>query len=101
MRYNSNMQTDFVNPQRPAMQKEIAVYEELHPELVEQLLGQSVAIDQGRMIDHDVDLVTLHDRISLHYAGEVILCRKVQSTPKPVLFMRSPRLERSSIKFAL
>lgn len=80
------------NPQRGAMKAEIAAYEAMHVELVKQYLGQYVAMHQGRLIDHDVDPVALHQRIAEKYAGKVVLSRKVQKDAAPVLHMRSPRL---------
>lgn len=85
-----------VNPQRGAMDAEIVAYEAMHGELVEQFLGQYVAIYQGELIDRDVDPVILHQRLEEHYPGKIVLCRKVQKEATPVLNMRSPRIERRS-----
>jgi hypothetical protein len=57
----------------------------MHSELVRQFLGQYVAIYQGQVIDHDVDPVALHQRISTRYGGKVVLSRKVQKESKPLL----------------
>jgi len=81
------------HPNRAAMKKEIAVYKALHPELVQKYLGQYVAIYQGKLVDHDADPVTLHQRVIQKYSGKVVLSRKVQKDAEPVLYMRSPRLE--------
>jgi hypothetical protein len=83
-----------VNPNREAMKKEIVAYEELHTELALKYLGEYVAIYQGKLADHDLDPVALHQRITAKYPNKVVLSRRVQSDPKPVLQMRSPRLER-------
>ncbi len=82
------------NPQRGAMKLEIAAYEAMHADLMEQFLGQYVAIYQGKLVDHDADPVALHQRITTKYSGHVVLSRKVQRQATPVLVMRSPKLER-------
>jgi hypothetical protein len=84
------------NPNRAAMKKEIAAYKTIHAELVKKYLGQYVALYQGKLVAHDADPVALHRRITAKYPGEVVLCRKVQEEAEPVLYMRSPRLERLS-----
>lgn len=83
-----------VNAHRATMQREIAAYVEMHPTLVENYLGQYVAVYQGRLVDHDPDAVALHHRITAAYPGEVVLRRQVQREATPVLRMRSPKLER-------
>lgn len=83
-----------VNPNREAMKKEIAAYEKMHTDLAQKYLGEYVAIYQGKLVDHDPDPVALHQKLTAKYPNKVILSRRVQSDPKPVLQMRSPRLER-------
>ena len=82
-----------VHPNRTAMKKEIAAYTAMHPELVDQYLGQYVALYQGRVVAHDADPVVLHRHITANYPEKVVLCRQVQKEAEPVLNMRSPRLE--------
>ena len=82
-----------VNPQRTAMKREIEAYKAMHPELVKNYLGQYVAVYQGKLIDHDPDLVALHQRITAKYPHKTILSRLVQNEAEPILRMRSPRLE--------
>ena len=84
------------NAERVAMKAEIAAYEAMHADLVKTYLGQYVAIYHGKLVDHDVDPVLLHQRIEQHYPGETVLSREVQKEPSRVLYMRSPRLERLS-----
>ena len=78
------------------MKKEIAAYQNIHSHLVQEYLGQYVAIYQGELVDHDPDPVSLHRRVIRKYPDQVVLSRKVQTDPEPVLYMRSPRLERLS-----
>ena len=82
------------NAERVAMKAEIAAYEAMHADLVKTYLGQYVAICHGKLIDHDVDPVVLHQRITQKYPGKTVLSRKVQQDAAPVLHMRSPRIER-------
>lgn len=83
-----------VHPQRTAMKKETAAYKTLHTDLVQNYLGQYVAIYEGNLVDHDADPLMLHQRVQEKYPGKVVLSRKVQREAEPVLHMRSPRLER-------
>ena len=48
------------HPGRAEMKKEVATYQNLHPEHFKQYLGRYVVIFQGKLVDHDDDLVALH-----------------------------------------
>lgn len=78
-----------------AMEEEIAAYEELHPELVSEHLGQYVAIYEGRVVDFDNDRLALRQRIHETYPNEVVLVRQVKPTLPAPLHIRSPRLRRT------
>ena len=78
------------------MQKEIAAYLQLHPQLVPAFLGQYVAVYEGQVVDYDTDPAALHKRIKAKFLNKVVLSRKVTTDPEPILHMRSPRLERLS-----
>ena len=84
-----------IHPQRTQMLKEIAAYKQMHPQLVEQYLGQYVAIYQGKLIDHDTNSEALHLRIRASYPDKIILQRKVERDADPVLHFRSPRIIRA------
>lgn len=84
------------NPQRDAMEAEINAYEAMHPMLRREFSGQYVAIYQGEVVDHDIDPVALHERIMSRYPDKIVLCRKVQEDPAPLIHIRSPRLEQRS-----
>lgn len=81
------------HPQRPAMLRETAVFERLHPQLKAHYLGQYVAITKGELVDHDGDGVALLHRIRVAYPNQVVLCRKVEETAVVELHFRSPRFE--------
>lgn len=82
-----------IHPNRAAMKKEIAAYQAMHTKLVEQYLGEYVALYQGEVVAHNVDPVALHRHVTEIYPEKVVLCRQVQKDAEPVLNMRSPRLE--------
>jgi hypothetical protein len=81
-----------VDPRRPAMLREVEAYHRLHPELLVKYRGKFVAIHQGQLLDHDPDPVALLKRTSAGWPNQVVLIRKVESTPETTLVMRSPRL---------
>ncbi|MBK8430541.1 MAG: hypothetical protein IPL28_04315 [Chloroflexi bacterium] len=83
------------HPQRPAMLRETAVFERLHPQLTMDYLGQYVAITKGKLVDHDADGVALLHRIREAYPNQVVLCRKVEETAAIELHFRSPVLSMS------
>jgi len=83
------------NPDRLLMKREIAAYKTIHSDLVQDYLGQYVAVYQGKLVDNDLDPVALHKRVIANYPDQVVLSRKVQVDSEPVLYMRSPRLERA------
>ena len=80
-----------VDKNRELMLREVAAFRALHPHLVQQYPGKYVAIYQGQLIDHDSDPVALLKRINQKYPDKVILRRKVEKDPDPVLHFRSPR----------
>ena len=50
---------------------------------------QHVAIQNGRLVDHDADGLTLSRRIDSRYPNTFVLIRKVEAQPKRVLQLRS------------
>ena len=81
------------NPRRDAMEAEISAYEAMHAYLLKEFSGQYVAIYQGELVDHDVDPVALHERVTSRYPGKTVMCRKVQTEAAPLIHFRSPRHE--------
>ena len=83
-----------INKDRPIMQREVAAYEAMHPELWQKYGNQYVAIYQGQVVDHDPDIMALVKRKRKQYAGQVVLIREVlPELPKPLMF-RSPHFVR-------
>ena len=81
---------------RSVMEQNVEVYKAMHGELVEQYLGQYVALGDGHLIDHDPDPVALLRRVREHYPGQVILRQKVERMPERVLRIRHPVTEESA-----
>lgn len=73
------------------MAQEVEAYKALHPQLVKSYLGKFVALFQGKLIDHDEDVVVLSQRINEKLPDEVVLIRRVEPEAERILNMRSPR----------
>lgn len=76
------------------MQREIAAYRVMHPQLRETHLGMHVAVFQGQLVDSDQEFLALFLRIQKRYPDEVVLMREVRPEADPVYRILSPRLER-------
>jgi hypothetical protein len=63
----------------------------MHSQLVQRYLGQYAAIYQGKLVDQDIDLANLMERIDQRYPGTFVLVRKVEVNPERTYFFRSPR----------
>ena len=84
-----------IHKNRPLMEREIAAYEAMHAELWQKYSNQYVAIYQGQVVDHDVDIMALVKRKRQQYTDKVVLIRQVlPELPKPLMF-RSPRFVRN------
>jgi hypothetical protein len=68
------------DPRRPQMEKEVAAFEEQHSLLVEQYLGEFIAMYQGQVIGHDLDQRTLIRRVRSLYPDQVILFHQVEAS---------------------
>jgi hypothetical protein len=73
------------------MQREMAAYIALHPELKENFLGKSVAIYQGQLVDVDDDYGELYKRIRSKYPDVFVWLTTVREEPIRTIHMRSPR----------
>jgi len=69
-------------------------YEKLHSQLVKKYLGQTVAMLNGTVIDHDHDIDNLIERVRAIYPTETILFRNGELEVNRVLPIRWPRLLR-------
>ena len=74
-----------------SVDQEIAAYHRLQPVLWRKYQGQHVAIQNGRLVDHDADGLALSRRIYSRYPNTFVLIREVEAQPERVLQLRSPR----------
>jgi predicted DNA-binding protein len=77
------------------LKAETQAFERLHPKLVQQYLGQFVAIHEGQVVDVDADFGTLFLRMQKQLGDIVVLIRQVRTEPVLELRAPSPRLERN------
>ncbi|MCE7986866.1 MAG: hypothetical protein DYG89_37305 [Caldilinea sp. CFX5] len=68
------------DPRRPQMEKEVAAFEAQHSTLVQQYLGEFIAMVQGQVIGHDRDQRTLIRRVRSLYPDQVILFQLVEAS---------------------
>lgn len=81
-----------VHPQRHLMLQEQAAFDAMIEELKSKYLGQYVAVHQGGVIDHDMDITALANRTGESHPNQIVLIRQVLSEPEPELRWRSVRL---------
>lgn len=81
------------DPARSAMEANVAAYRRLHPKLVKTHLGQYVAICEGKLVDYDLDPVSLLGRIRSRFPGQTVLRRKVDAVVEQEIRIRHPRIE--------
>lgn len=73
---------------------EAYAFEQLHPRLVEQYLGQFVAVHAGEVVDSAADFESLFLRVQKQFGETAVLIRLVGATPKLELRGPTPTLER-------
>lgn len=84
------------NEDEQRIAREERAYEAMRDELISQYAGQYVAIYNGLLIDHDPSEIALLQRLNQDYPHQIVLMRKVQPLPEPVLRFRSPRFVTSA-----
>ncbi len=82
------------NPEQEAMDREMAAYQNLHPNLLAQYKGQFVAVYRGQVVDNDSNQLALVKRRLKKYPNETVLITQVRQEPVRTLRIRSPRLVR-------
>lgn len=80
---------------RIKLRREQEAYRAMHAELKQKYLGQSVAIHNGELVDHDVDALALLRRIRQRFGSAPVLFCEVEDKPDKEYVIRSPRLEKS------
>ena len=81
--------------QREKIRAETEAFHAQYRELKAKYPGQYVAVHQGKIIDHDPDLRTLHVRVYERLGRTPVLLKQVTDDPERELVFRSPRLERN------
>jgi len=61
------------------------LYQQQHHELKIHYLGQYVAMQNGKVIDHDPNFVLLRQRIRKQYANSPVMITLVEEAPIPTL----------------
>ncbi len=75
--------------QRLKLNREILAYEQHHPELKQNYLGQWVAMHEQKLIDHDHDGLALYRRIRAKYGHISVLIRQVAEQPIEEVWQRT------------
>jgi hypothetical protein len=78
------------------LEAEVRAFERMHHQLVEQYLGQFVAVHESQIVDADADFQTLFLRLQKCLGDVPVLIRQVSTEPTLELRAPSPRLERSA-----
>jgi hypothetical protein len=80
---------------REKVRKELQAFQQQRQTVLINYPGEYVAIHQGQVIDHDVDLRTLHLRIFDQLGHTLVLLKQVNPEPERELVFRTPRFERN------
>ena len=73
---------------------EAARFRSQHSELCAKYSGQYIAMRDGKVIDHDGDLSSLHQRVRARFGNAPVLITPVTAEPVQEFRIRRPRLER-------
>ena len=82
-----------IDPRRAEMSRNVEAFVALHPTLVKEYLGKTVAILEGHLVDSDADPLALLQRVRRAYPNRVVLRRKVELVAERELQIRNPRIE--------
>jgi len=75
----------------PQVKQEKAAYLRLYPQLKVQYAGQYVAIQNGQLVDYDVDYGALFERIDDRYPDTFVWLARVEEEPMGTIAFRSHR----------
>jgi len=62
------------------IQRELAAFRVMLPDLLLENRGQFVALSEGKVIDHDANEFALAERVSQKFPGKFVLIQKVVET---------------------
>lgn len=81
---------------RRKIQDESQRFQAMHRELFQKYAGKYVAMCDGEVLDSDVDIVVLYDRIHSKYGDDPILISPVTDDPIQTFQVLSPQLNNLS-----
>jgi hypothetical protein len=82
---NDWLEEQLWDAKRKKIEDEAQRFRAQHSTLLAQYNGQHVAMRDSVVLDHDTDLVTLHDRIRAQYGEEPILIAPVNPEPIQII----------------
>jgi len=91
-RHTQRQATTWQEEQERLLQKEIAAFERMKPELLNTHKGKHVAILNGQLVDSDDDKRVLAKRVYAKYGNRTILMTEVREQPR-VYRIDSPEVE--------
>lgn len=77
------------DPYYPAFEREAAAFNQMLPQLLAQFPGEFVAVYGQRVIDRDVDELSLARRVGRKHPGEFVLINRVEPESKNVAYLDS------------
>lgn len=80
--------TVHVPDEQEILLREMGAFDEMKPSLIEEYLGQYVAITDGKLIDSDAHRRTLIRRVRPQYPDQFVLFRLVEEKQQPDLHFR-------------
>jgi len=87
------LRTYLTEVHREKIQAETRAFRQQFKTILQQYRGEYVAVHEGQVIDHDLDLRTLHLRVFARLGRAPVLLKKVEESEREWLF-RSPRVAR-------
>ena len=78
---NDWLEEQLWDAKRKKIEEEAERFRAQHAELLAKYAGQHIAMREGIVLDHDADLVALHQRVRAHYCEEPILIAPVTAEP--------------------
>ncbi len=76
------------------IREESARFRAQHSSLLATYTGEYIAMRNGEVLDHDLDVQALYLRMRERFGDELILIAPVTDTPEPTYDMRGPRMAR-------
>lgn len=88
---------DWDAEQRAAIHREMESFTRQHKQLLVTYRGQTIAMLNGKVIDHDVDEVALSQRVRNQYGNISVLITPVLPQLLQTITVRSPRIQLNPI----